>query len=185
MSSRTACSRWRAGRFASEWPGSGAVVEFGVRFSRQSSCRRRQGTTIEVSGTVEEKLDGNKVVLALWPSAAQGPDPRRAVVSCLMRTQVPLAASPPWSRRPGRHPGRACPQAALVARSATPTSVASRCSYWAAQQRGDFRRRLPRIVSGWRPGALLRPADPGLSHDRCRARTGTVVAHCVAAELAG
>jgi len=32
-----------------------------------------------------------------------------------MRTQVPLAAFTTWSRRPGRHPGRACHEAALVA----------------------------------------------------------------------
>jgi acyl dehydratase len=56
-----------AGRFASEWAGDpGAVVEFGVRFSSPVVVPDDdKGTTIEVSGTVEEKLDGNKVVLAL------------------------------------------------------------------------------------------------------------------------
>ena len=56
-----------AGRFASEWAGDpGAVVEFGVRFSAPVVVPDDdQGATIEVGGTVEEKLDGNKVVLAL------------------------------------------------------------------------------------------------------------------------
>ncbi len=55
------------GRFASEWAGDpGAVVEFGVRFSSPVVVPDDgKGTTIEVSGTVEEKLEGNKVVLAL------------------------------------------------------------------------------------------------------------------------
>jgi acyl dehydratase len=57
----------QAGRFASEWAGDpGAIVEFGVRFSSLVVVPDDdKGTTIEVSGTVEEKLDGNKVVLAL------------------------------------------------------------------------------------------------------------------------
>ena len=56
-----------AGRFASEWAGDpGAVVEFGVRFSAPVVVPDDdQGALIEVGGTVEEKLDGNRVVLAL------------------------------------------------------------------------------------------------------------------------
>jgi acyl dehydratase len=56
-----------AGRFASEWAGDpGAVVEFGVRFSAPVVVPDDDhGATIEVGGTVQEKLDGNKVVLAL------------------------------------------------------------------------------------------------------------------------
>ena len=56
-----------AGRYASEWVGDpGAVVEFGVRFSAPVVVPDDdKGATIEVGGTVEEKLDGNKVVLAL------------------------------------------------------------------------------------------------------------------------
>ncbi len=61
-----------AGRFASEWAGDpGAVVEFGVRFSSPVVVPDDdQGATIEISGTVEEKLDGNKVVLALVARSA-------------------------------------------------------------------------------------------------------------------
>jgi acyl dehydratase len=56
-----------AGRFASDWAGDpGAVVEFGVRFSSPVVVPDDgQGATIQISGTVEEKLDGNRVVLAL------------------------------------------------------------------------------------------------------------------------
>ena len=56
-----------AGRFASDWAGDpGAVVEFGVRFSAPVVVPDDdRGATIEISGTVEEKLDGNRVVLAL------------------------------------------------------------------------------------------------------------------------
>ena len=60
-------TRAQAGRFASEWAGDpGAIVEFGVRFSSPVVVPDDdQGATIEMSGTVQEKLDGNKVVLAL------------------------------------------------------------------------------------------------------------------------
>ena len=56
-----------AGRFASEWAGDpGAVVEFGVRFSAPVVVPDdAQGATISIGGTIEEKLDGNRVVLAL------------------------------------------------------------------------------------------------------------------------
>jgi acyl dehydratase len=56
-----------AGRFASEWAGDpGAVVEFGVRFSAPVVVPDDDhGATIEIGGTVQEKLDGNKVVLSL------------------------------------------------------------------------------------------------------------------------
>ncbi|HEY0719018.1 MAG TPA: MaoC/PaaZ C-terminal domain-containing protein [Streptosporangiaceae bacterium] len=57
----------QAGRFASEWAGDpGAVVEFGVRFATPVVVPDDdRGAIIEVGGTIEEKLDGNRVVLAL------------------------------------------------------------------------------------------------------------------------
>jgi acyl dehydratase len=57
----------QAGRYVSEWAGDpGAVVEFGVRFSAPVVVPDDdKGATIEISGTVKDKLDGNKVVLAL------------------------------------------------------------------------------------------------------------------------
>ena len=57
----------QAGRYVTDWAGdAGAMVEFGVRFSAPVVVPDDNvGATIEVSGTVEDKLDGNRVVLAL------------------------------------------------------------------------------------------------------------------------
>jgi acyl dehydratase len=57
----------QTGRYVTDWAGPGAqVVEFGVRFSSMVVVPDDDtGTTIEVSGVVEEKLDGNRVALAL------------------------------------------------------------------------------------------------------------------------
>jgi acyl dehydratase len=57
----------QAGRYVTDWAGdAGAVVEFGVRFSAPVVVPDDDvGATIEVSGTVEDKLDGNRVVLGL------------------------------------------------------------------------------------------------------------------------
>ena len=57
----------QAGRYVTDWAGPGAaVVDFGVRFSSPVVVPDDDaGATIEVSGTVEEKLDGHRVVLAL------------------------------------------------------------------------------------------------------------------------
>jgi acyl dehydratase len=57
----------QAGRYVTDWAGPGAVVvDFGVRFSSPVVVPDDDiGATIEVSGTIEEKLDDNRVVLAL------------------------------------------------------------------------------------------------------------------------
>jgi acyl dehydratase len=57
----------QAGRYLTDWAGdAGALVEFGVRFSAMVVVPDDDtGATIEVSGTVEEKLDGNLVAVAL------------------------------------------------------------------------------------------------------------------------
>jgi acyl dehydratase len=57
----------QAGRYVTDWAGdAGALVEFGVRFSAMVPVPDDDtGSTIEVSGTVEEKLDGNLVAVAL------------------------------------------------------------------------------------------------------------------------
>jgi acyl dehydratase len=57
----------QAGRYVTDWAGPQAVVvDFGVRFSSPVVVPDDDiGATIEVSATVEEKLDGNRVVLAL------------------------------------------------------------------------------------------------------------------------
>jgi hypothetical protein len=64
----------QAGRYVTEWAGGdpGAVTEFGVRFSAMvpvpdddPGSGTTGGATIEVSGTVAEKLDDNKVEVHL------------------------------------------------------------------------------------------------------------------------
>jgi acyl dehydratase len=57
----------QAGRYVTDWAGPRAMVlDFGVRFSSPVVVPDDDiGATIEVSGTVEDKLDGNRVVLAL------------------------------------------------------------------------------------------------------------------------
>lgn len=56
----------QGGRFVTDWAGDpGAVVDYGVRFSSPVVVPDEGGATLEISGKVEEKLDGNKVVVAL------------------------------------------------------------------------------------------------------------------------
>jgi acyl dehydratase len=57
----------QAGRFVTDWGGPLATVtEFGVRFSSMVVVPDDDtGATIEVSGQVEDKLDGNRVAIAL------------------------------------------------------------------------------------------------------------------------
>ena len=57
----------QAGRYVTDWAGAGAVVvDFGVRFSSMVVVPDDDiGATIEVSGVIEEKLDHNRVALAL------------------------------------------------------------------------------------------------------------------------
>jgi acyl dehydratase len=57
----------QAGRYVTDWVGDpGALVEFQVRFSSMVVVPDDDaGTTIEFSGTIEEKLDGNLVAVGL------------------------------------------------------------------------------------------------------------------------
>jgi acyl dehydratase len=54
-----------AGRFVTEWAGDpGAVTEYGVRFSSPVVVPDDdQGATVEVSGIVTERLDGQRVAV--------------------------------------------------------------------------------------------------------------------------
>ena len=56
-----------AGRVVTDWLGDpGAVLEYGVRFSRPVPVPDDdKGAVLTVSGRVEEKLDGNRVVVGL------------------------------------------------------------------------------------------------------------------------
>lgn len=56
-----------AGRVVTDWVGDpGAVLSFGVRFSRPVVVEDDdQGATLTVTGVVEDKRDGNEVVIGL------------------------------------------------------------------------------------------------------------------------
>ncbi|MFC4053003.1 MaoC/PaaZ C-terminal domain-containing protein [Actinomadura syzygii] len=61
----------QGGRFVTDWVGDpGAVVDYGVRFSSPVVVPDEGGATLEISGRVEEKLDDNKVVVALTARSA-------------------------------------------------------------------------------------------------------------------
>jgi acyl dehydratase len=64
----------QAARYVTDWAGDpGAMTEFGVRFSAPVVVPDDDAfVSIEVSGTIEEKLDGNRVVVAL--TARSGED---------------------------------------------------------------------------------------------------------------
>ena len=81
----------QAGRYVTELAGGdpGAVLEFSVRFSALVVVRDDdQGAVIEVSGTVAEKLDGNRVAVDV--TARSG----GAKVLTRARAVVSLAAVP-------------------------------------------------------------------------------------------
>jgi acyl dehydratase len=60
----------QAGRFVTDWAGDpGAITEFGVRFSAMVPVPDDEGATIEVSGTVAEKLGDNRVAVDLTARA--------------------------------------------------------------------------------------------------------------------
>jgi acyl dehydratase len=61
-----------AGRFVTDWIGDpGAVIDYGVRFSAPIVVSDEEGATLVVSGKVEEKLDDNRVVVALTARSAE------------------------------------------------------------------------------------------------------------------
>jgi acyl dehydratase len=62
----------QAARYVTDWSGDpGAMTEFGVRFSAPVVVPDDDSfVTIEVSGIIEEKLDDNRVVVALTARSA-------------------------------------------------------------------------------------------------------------------
>ncbi|GAA1590300.1 MaoC family dehydratase [Actinomadura kijaniata] len=61
----------QGGRFVTDWAGDpGAVLDYGVRFSAPVVVPDEGGATLEISGKVEEKLDDNRVVVALTARSA-------------------------------------------------------------------------------------------------------------------
>jgi acyl dehydratase len=63
-----------AGRVVTDWVGDpGAVLEYGVRFSKPVPVPDDDvGAALTVRGRVEDKLDGNRVVVGLTATIADG-----------------------------------------------------------------------------------------------------------------
>jgi acyl dehydratase len=61
-----------AGRVVTDWVGDpGAVVEYGVRFTRPVIVPDTDGgTTVEVAATIKKKLDGNQVQVEIVATCA-------------------------------------------------------------------------------------------------------------------
>lgn len=61
----------QGGRYVTDWVGDpGCVVDYGVRFSSLVVVPDQGGATLEISGKIEEKLDDNKVVVAVTARSA-------------------------------------------------------------------------------------------------------------------
>ena len=80
-------TRAQAGRYVTDWAGdAGALLEFGVRFSAPVVVPDDDtGATLEVTGRVEEKLDGNRVVLGLTARSGEAKVLTRARVVVRLR----------------------------------------------------------------------------------------------------
>jgi acyl dehydratase len=76
-----------AGRFVTEWAGDpGAVTDFGVRFTAMVPVPDDEaGATIEISGKVLEKLDGNRVTVDIVARAGQAKVLSRARATVRLR----------------------------------------------------------------------------------------------------
>jgi acyl dehydratase len=80
-----------AGRVVTDWAGDpGAVESYGVRFSRPVVVPDDdRGTALTVTGTVEEKLDGGRVAVALTATVGEGDDAQKVLTQA--RAVVRLA----------------------------------------------------------------------------------------------
>ena len=69
-----------AGRVVTDWAGDpGAVLEYGVRFSKPVPVPDDdRGTSLTVTGRVEDKLDGNRVVVGLTATIDGGAEVLKA-----------------------------------------------------------------------------------------------------------
>ena len=63
----------RVGQFVTDWAGDpGAVVRFKTRFSKPVVVDNEKGNTVTVTGTLRQKLDGNRVLLELAATSQEG-----------------------------------------------------------------------------------------------------------------
>ncbi|MFP5219422.1 MAG: MaoC family dehydratase [Actinomycetes bacterium] len=69
-----------AGRVVTDWVGDpGAVESYGDRFSRPVVGPDEEGTTLRVSGRVEDKLDGGRVSVALTATVGEGDEAQKVL----------------------------------------------------------------------------------------------------------
>ena len=89
-----------AGRFLTEWAGDpAAVTEYGVRFSAPVVVPDDdKGATVEVSGVVTGKLDGNQVTVDVTARSADTKILTRARATVRLPA-VPVQGATPWNPR--------------------------------------------------------------------------------------
>jgi acyl dehydratase len=89
-----------AGRFLTEWAGDpAAVTEYGVRFSAPVVVPDDdKGATLELSGVVTGKLDGNKVTVDITARSADTKILTRARATVRLPA-VPAQGAAPWNPR--------------------------------------------------------------------------------------
>ena len=82
-----------AGRVVTDWAGDpGAVESYGVRFSRPVVVPDDdRGATLTVSGTVEEKLDGGRVVVGLTATVGEGDGTQKVLSGARAVVRLPQA----------------------------------------------------------------------------------------------
>jgi acyl dehydratase len=92
-----------AGRFVSEWAGDpGAVTELGVRFSAPVVVPDDdKGATVEVAGTVTDRLDGNRVAVEITARSAGTKVLTRSRAVVRLKA-VPARGATPWNTRESR-----------------------------------------------------------------------------------
>ena len=158
-----------AGRLLTDWAGDpGAVLEYGVRFSSMVPVPDDDtGTTLTVSGKVEDKLDGKRVRCPSPPAAAR----RR---SCPRRARS--SSSPDRLVRGPSFAAAAAAGAMVAALGLTALAAVQQWRHPVAERAGDVREPLPLgsvRCSADQPSRLSRPARratfrPIPSGPRCR-----------------
>lgn len=63
----------KVGQYVTDWAGDpGAVVRFRTRFTKPVVVDNQAGNNVTVTGTVKQKLDGNRVLLELSATTQEG-----------------------------------------------------------------------------------------------------------------
>ncbi|HEX9697565.1 MAG TPA: MaoC/PaaZ C-terminal domain-containing protein [Actinomycetota bacterium] len=63
----------KVGQYVTDWAGDpGAVVRFKTRFTKPVVVDNQAGNNVTVTGTVKQKLDGNRVLLELSATTQEG-----------------------------------------------------------------------------------------------------------------